>query len=214
MTERSFAKALHAHTRLVHERTEHSSLMDGLVDGARPLSEWTRLLGQLSYVYDALERVGRDLAEDPVAGPFVDHRLDRSAALTADLTYLDGPDWRDRAQPLSTTTAYVEAVEATRDRPGAYVVHHWTRYLGDLSGGQALRVLLGRQFALGRPGLEFYHFDDIGPVKPYKDRYHAHLDALDPPPAERAALFAEAERAFELNGALFAELDAGVVTAR
>lgn len=214
MTERSFATALHAHTRLVHERTEHSPLMDGLVDGTRTIGDWTRLIGQLTHVYDALERVGRDLQDDPVAGPFVDQRLDRTAALAADLIHLDGPDWRERARPLPATAAYVQAIEATWDRPGAYVVHHWTRYLGDLSGGQALRVLLGRQFTLGRTGLEFYHFDAIGPVKPYKDGYHARLDALDPPPAERAALLAEAERAFELNGALFAELDAGVVAAR
>ena len=69
---------------------------------------------------------------------------------------------------------------ATASRPhaqgGALVAHNYARYLGDLSGGQAVGKILDRTFDLSGARLAFYEFP-MRP-KPYKDSYRAKLDAL------------------------------------
>ncbi|MGA7054843.1 MAG: biliverdin-producing heme oxygenase, partial [Mycobacterium sp.] len=87
---------------------------------------------------------------------------------------------------------------------GALVAHHYTRYLGDLSGGQIIGKLLDRTFGLGGAGLAFYEFP-IRP-KPYKDAYRARLDGLSLDADEIACAVDEVKVAFRLNQALFDEL--------
>ncbi len=88
-----------------------------------------------------------------------------------------------------------------------FVAHHYTRYLGDLSGGQAIGRILARTYELDRPeGVRFYDFPAIPKPKPYKDGYRARLDALPLDEDEKAVVLAEVKATFDLNGALFAEL--------
>ncbi len=70
---------------------------------------------------------------------------------------------------------------------GLYVAHHYTRYLGDLSGGQAIGRILDRDFDLGGRGISFYSFESVPKPKPYKDAYRARLDALGTTPAGEGA---------------------------
>ncbi len=87
---------------------------------------------------------------------------------------------------------------------GALVAHHYTRYLGDLSGGQAIGKILDRTFDLGGAGLAFYEF----PVraKTYKDSYRARLDGLPLDADEIDRAVDEVKIAFGLNQAVFDEL--------
>lgn len=87
-----------------------------------------------------------------------------------------------------------------------YLAHAYTRYLGDLSGGQVARTMLVRHYGLGDSELSFYRFDGIDKVKPYKDDYRAALDAVPLSLSERDAVVDEAVLAFELNSDLFADL--------
>ena len=84
------------------------------------------------------------------------------------------------------------------------MAHHYTRYLGDLSGGQAIGRILNRTFELAGAGLAFYHFP-VRP-KPYKDAYRARLDALDLADDAIDRAVDEVRVAFSLNQALFDEL--------
>ena len=85
------------------------------------------------------------------------------------------------------------------------VAHHYTRYLGDLSGGQSVGRALHRAFDLNGAGLAFYDFP-IAKPKPYKDAYRARLDALDLRPADVDRVVEEVKVAFRLNQAVFDEL--------
>lgn len=97
--------------------------------------------------------------------------------------------------------------EATAQDPRLYVAHHYTRYLGDLSGGQAIGRILARTYELeGLDGIGFYDFPEIAKPKVYKDGYRARLDALPLDEAEHQFVLAEVQRVFGFNGALFAEL--------
>jgi hypothetical protein len=71
------------------------------------------------------------------------------------------------------------------------VAHHYTRYLGDLSGGQAIGRIIGREFGLdGGVGTAFYSFSEVPKPKLYKDAYRARLDALPLDDVQRARVLA------------------------
>lgn len=84
------------------------------------------------------------------------------------------------------------------------MAHHYVRYLGDLSGGQAIGRMLDRAFGLGGAGLSFYDFP-MRP-KPYKDAYRARLDELGLSSRENVRIVDEVKIAFGLNQAVFDEL--------
>lgn len=200
-----FSAALRERTRKAHEEAESSPFVRELLEGKQSRSDYVALAGQQYFVYQALEAVAEQLREDAVAGAFIAPELTRLPAIEADLDFLD-PGWRERLQPLPATQAYVETIRRTADWPGGFIAHHYTRYLGDLSGGQVIRTLLQRQFGFGADGVSFYLFADIEKLKRFKDAYREQLDAVPWDDAERERVLAEANVAFRCNEAVFVEL--------
>jgi heme oxygenase len=90
--------------------------------------------------------------------------------------------------------------------PGGFVAHHYTRYLGDIAGGQAIRRLLERTYGLTGPGSLFYHFDEIGPAPTFRDEYRRRLDEVPWNEDERSRIVQETLTAFECNIAVFSQL--------
>lgn len=190
-----------------HTSAENSGFMTQLLAGRSDVATYTLFLRQLAVVYEALESVGRELADHPVAGAVVDEALVRGAAIEADLDHLGGADWR--ALPVgASAVAYAERIRATRDDAALYLAHHYTRYLGDLSGGQAIGRILQREYDVADEGVTFYAFAAIPKPKPYKDAYRAALDALPLDDAAKQRVVDEVRTAFALNEALFAEMAA------
>ena len=107
-----------------------------------------------------------------------------------------------RARSIHLPQRYRDRLESVRG--GALLAHHYTRYLGDLSGGRVIRRALDRAFNLSGVGLAFYDF----PMQPksYKDAYRARLDALDLQTEKFDEVVTEVKVAFRLNQALFDEL--------
>lgn len=190
-------------TANAHDEAEHSPFMDDLLSGRSGREEFVRLTGQLWFVYDALESACRAHADDPRISPLIDRRLERLPALEADLSTLLGEDWRDRLAPRPATSAYTHRLRTCA--PHELAAHHYTRYLGDLSGGQVIPTMLRRHYDLTE-GMSFYSFDEIDKIKPYKDAYRARLDDLPLDEAERQQFLEEAVEAFVLNTAMFDDL--------
>ncbi|MTV25220.1 biliverdin-producing heme oxygenase [Nitriliruptoraceae bacterium ZYF776] len=208
VTAPGFAAALRAATAEAHERAESTRFVADLMEGRLEVDAYAGLLGQLRHVYAALESVGDGLATDPVAGPFVDEDLRRLAHLERDLTDLVGGDWPAAATPRPATARYVARLREVADWPGGFVAHHYTRYLGDLAGGQAIRAAVRRHYGLeGDVGTRFFVFDRIEKPKVWRDAYRARLDALPLDADERTRVAAEAVHAFELNTELFLDLE-------
>ncbi|QMW65616.1 biliverdin-producing heme oxygenase [Mumia sp. ZJ1417] len=194
-------------SRAEHTSAESSTFMSELLEGRSSVEAYTVFLRQLASVYDALETVGRDLAGDAVAAAVVDEALMRADAIDADLRVLAGDSWRDL--PVGpAATAYAERIAATRDDAVLYLAHHYTRYLGDLSGGQAIGRILQREYGLVEGGVSFYDFPEIPKPKLFKDGYRANLDALPFDSATKQRVVDEVKVAFALNEALFAEMSA------
>ena len=90
--------------------------------------------------------------------------------------------------------------------PGAFVAHHYTRYLGDLTGGPTLARLLEDRFGFDTNGVLFTIFDQVADPAAFEDTYRAQLDAAPWSDAEREAVLAEVDLAAGLDRALVASV--------
>ncbi|TNM31241.1 biliverdin-producing heme oxygenase [Streptomyces sedi] len=211
-TPAPFSALIRRASHAQHEAAHDSSFMDDLLGGRLGVGSYRRYTEQLWFVYRALERPADALTGDPVAGPFVRPELFRVPPLERDLDYLhDGTGWRAAVAPLPSTARYAERIAEVADGwPGGYVAHHYTRYLGDLSGGQVVRNVAEKTWGLARrgDGVRFYVFEAIPNPAAFKREYRAALDAIAVDQAERERIVEECRLAFELNITLLRELAA------
>ncbi|MFE9247707.1 heme oxygenase (biliverdin-producing) [Streptomyces sp. NPDC007088] len=208
-TEIPFSAVIRSASHAQHTEAETSTFMSDLLGGRLGVSAYARYTEQLWFVYRSLEERSGALADDPVAGPFVRPELARLPELERDLTHLLGAGWQGRARALPATEAYARRIaECAREWPGGYVAHHYTRYLGDLSGGQIIRDRAERTWGFARKGdgVRFYVFEGIGSPTAFKREYRELLDALPLDEVERPRVVEECKRAFALNTAVFQEL--------
>lgn len=188
-------------SRAEHEAAETSTFMSELLAGRISPDGYAHFLGLLRRVYATMEAVGSELRDDPLAQAVVDPALERLAAIDEDRAH-----WGVVDADSPATDAYVQRLEDSRGWSGLFIAHHYTRYLGDLSGGQAIGRILAREYDLDGGGTAFYRFEQVPKPKPYKAAYRARLDLLDLAPADRHRIVTEVKAAFDLNGAVFAEM--------
>ncbi len=204
-----FSTVIRTASHAQHTEAETSMFMSAMLGGQLGVTAFRRYTEQLWFVYRALESAPATLADDPVAGPFIRPELARTAELERDLAFLGSPDWRAGLEPLPATAAYAERVEECARRwPGGFVAHHYTRYLGDFSGGQIIRGTAEKTWGFERKGdgVRFYVFEEIGNPAAFKREYRALLDALPVDDLEKQRVIEECKRAFALNTAVFREL--------
>ncbi len=175
----------------VHMEAERSPFMVALMKGDLPSEAYFDYIAQLAPIYEALEKWEGKL-------PFFDRRLDRFERIIADLEYVG------TRVVCNETIAYVKHIKKIiklRDEV-RLVAHHYTRYLGDLSGGQAIGALVARNLSIPPNFLSFYDFEDVGDRVRYKETYRENLDTLiDPKDHDR--FIQEVILAFEFNKKIF-----------
>ncbi|MFE6484028.1 heme oxygenase (biliverdin-producing) [Streptomyces sp. NPDC057757] len=192
-----------------HTEAENSGFISDLLGGGLGVEAYARYTEQLWYVYRALEAPAERLAGDPVAGPFIRPELFRVAEIERDLAHLRGADWRETVSALPATREYAARVEeCARNWTAGYVAHHYTRYLGDLSGGQIIRGTAEKTWGFARKGdgVRFYVFEGVANPAEFKRDYRARLDAIAVDDPEKRRVIEECGRAFDFNGAVFREL--------
>jgi heme oxygenase len=202
-------------TRADHRAAQGSGYLDRLAEGSLPLAAYTDLATQHYAIYETLEKAAASMAGEPSAGAFVFPELTRVPALAADLAFLTGvvesggqatSGGLGSAAVLPATVAYCERLRAVAfDRAPAFVAHHYTRYLGDLSGGQYLGPAIAAAYGLDGDGHRFFVFDGVDPGA-FRVRYRELLDQVDWSPAEQGEFLAEVAEAYRLNIAVLAEL--------
>ena len=117
--------------------------------------------------------------------------------------------------PTAATAKYVARVqEVARDAPELLVAHMYTRYLGDLFGGQMMGGMARRSLSLdaGR-GTAFYAFDEIPSTKEFIEDWYGKLNRLELTDAQRQAIIDEGNLVFALNIEVFEELEGNPVRA-
>lgn len=207
MSESPFSEVLRNATWSDHESAEDEGYLKALMAGRLSREAYGELVAQHYFAYVALDNASRALADDPVAGPFVFPVLYREEALIRDLETIYGADWRSRIEPSRPTRTLVARIEQVADCPGGYIAHHYTRYMGDLSGGQFIRMELQKIYGY-QPGggVDFYLFDEVGSLPRFKNDYRARLDALPVDEAEKQRIIGETRLAYQLNTEVLADL--------
>ena len=148
------------------------------------------------------------LKDDPIIGPLNMKELYRHRSLAKDCEYFYGDDWDKTIYPTEACQQYINRIrEVAHDETELLVGHHYTRYLGDLSGGQILRNIAKNALKLDDGGLDFYEFPEIENKKEFKNNYRATLNTLPVTESQVSAIVSEANYAFRLNMFMFDELD-------
>lgn len=209
----AFSDALRERTRTTHGHAEGATFMHDLMSGKGSREDYIALVVQHFYMYEALEAVSEHMADDPVAGRFITPHLTRIPALVADLDFLLGADWRSFSAPLPATARYVERIHEISGWAGGFVAHHYTRYLGDLSGGQHIYKVMQKRFGFDTNGVGFYLFDEIADPNAFKDTYREQLNSVDWDDAERERVIDEVMTAYRLNTEVFQDLSAAKAAA-
>lgn len=209
--ESAFAKALREATWAEHSSSEGATFMDDIMQNRSTLAEYKALVAQHYFMYVALERAAQQLTQDEHYAVFHPAALERLATLEEDLAYLFGANWRAEISPVPATEAYVARINelaAEQWLPGI-VAHHYTRYLGDLSGGQMIARSMAKQHGFEHDGIAFYDFTELGDIGEFKKHYRQALDTLGNSldEAERARMIEEVLTAYRFNTQTFIDLE-------
>jgi heme oxygenase len=126
-----------------------------------------------------------------------------------DLEYYYGSNWSSSIVLSEATKAYVERIQTiSNERPELLVAHAYTRYLGDLSGGQILKKIAQRAMNLSDgKGLSFYEFNEVKDEQEFKQNYKKALDSLGLDAVLADQIVAEANVSFTMNMKMFQELE-------
>ena len=161
------------------------------------------VMASLYHIYVALEEQIERNKENPAYAPlYFPEELHRRAALERDMAFWYGPRWEDAIPYTQATRRYVRRLhEVGRKEPELLVAHAYTRYLGDLSGGQVLKKIA--QKALDLPssgeGVDFFTFPNVASATKFKQLYRSRMNTLEMTPEVRQRVIEEAKAAFLLN---------------
>ena len=205
--EMTFSKEIKIGTKKSHSAAENTAFVKSFLRGVVSKDSYKVLVADLYFVYDAMEQEVRRLKDHPVVGKINLPELERVNNLERDLRYFYGPIWRGLIKPSEACERYVNRIrEVAKNEPELLVGHHYTRYLGDLSGGQILKNIAEKAMNLKGEGLYFYDFHKIDDAKIYKTKYRSILDELPLTESQQNALIVEANWAFRLNMNMFDQL--------
>ncbi|KAJ8613134.1 hypothetical protein CTAYLR_004768 [Chrysophaeum taylorii] len=203
--ESGLALALDDGTRKVHSVAENTQFVTGFFKGLAKRSSFARLTANLYFVYEAMERA-LDQSATPNARALDFEELRRVPSLEADMRFYFGDDWRRRVTPSPAARAYCYRIEEVKDSD---LLNLYSRYLGDLFGGQMMSGMASKSLGLADDGLAFYSFADIPDTRAFIDRWYSGLNELgsEMTSAQHQAIVDEANVVFRLNIDVFNELE-------
>ena len=205
----SLATQLREGTSKSHSMAENVSFVKSFLGGVVDKDSYRKLVSNLYFVYSAMEEAMERNKQNPLILPIYFTELNRCKSLEKDLEYYYGSDWRNSISISDATQLYVDRINVlSRERPELLIAHAYTRYLGDLSGGQILKKIAQRAMNLpSGEGLAFYDFDQVVDEQEFKQNYKKALDSLSLDSKLADQVIAEANLSFNMNMRMFQELD-------
>uniref|UniRef100_A0A8C3VVZ7 Heme oxygenase 1 n=1 Tax=Catagonus wagneri TaxID=51154 RepID=A0A8C3VVZ7_9CETA len=198
-------------TKEAHDRAENTQFVKDFLKGNIRKELFKLATAALYFTYSALEEEMDRNRDHPAFAPlYFPVELHRREALIKDLEYFYGEDWEEQAQCSKATRKYVERIHYVgQNEPELLVAHAYTRYMGDLSGGQVLKKVAQRALKLPSTGegTQFYLFENVDNAQQFKQFYRARMNALDLNLKTKEKIVEEANKAFEYNMQVFNELD-------
>ncbi|MEG3935903.1 MULTISPECIES: heme oxygenase (biliverdin-producing) [unclassified Microcoleus] len=201
-----------------HTTAENTAFMKCFIKGIVEREPLRKLFADLYFVYSALETALQNHVNHPIIGTLYFPELNRTENLACDLAFYYGENWREEITASPAGSVYRDRIQTlSATDPVLLIAHAYTRYMGDLSGGQSLKNVI--RSALSLPpdqGTNFYEFSQISTPEArrvFKERYRQTFDEfpVDADTIER--IVAEANTAFTLNQDVMHELEADVKAA-
>ena len=212
----ALAGQLREGTKKSHTMAENTGFVACFLKGVVEKTSYRKLISDLYFVYKAMEEeIDRLVQEDhPVIKHIGFKELFRRQTLEKDLEFYYGNNWLDQIKISDSAQSYVNRIRlVANESPELLVGHHYTRYIGDLSGGQILKKIAKKALNLrGDDGLNFYEFKLIEDEKLFKKSYSETLNKLPIDQKIADNIIDEANEAFAYNMKMFRELEGNLIS--
>ena len=213
----ALARQLREGTQKSHTMAENTGFISCFLKGVVEKDSYRKLLADLYFVYSAMEDEIGKLCEQqhPVIAPIGFKELYRKETLEKDLEFYYGAKWLNFLKASPSAQSYVQRIkEIAKIKPELLIGHHYSRYIGDLSGGQLLKKITQKAMNLeDNEGLNFYNFEQIKDEKAFKIKYKSTLDTLPIDQNMANSIVEEANLAFKYNMDIFNELEGNLIAA-
>jgi heme oxygenase len=211
----NLAIKLRSGTQQAHTAAENVGFMKCFLQGVVNQGCFAQFLANLYYIYSELEAAIERHKEHSVIREIYFPQLYRQKFLIQDMVFYYGNEWHRQITPSPVTRNYIARIqEISTHRPILLVGHAYTRYMGDLSGGQMLQKIAQSALKLNQyEGTSFYNFEQIPDKKAFKEQYRQILDALPIDTATAEMIVQEANYAFQFNLQMAQELEEGLIKA-
>nr|YP_009391258.1 Heme oxygenase [Dipterocladia arabiensis]ARW59402.1 Heme oxygenase [Dipterocladia arabiensis] len=209
----NLAQQLREGTTKSHSMAENVSFVKSFLGGVVDKSSYRKLVANLFFIYVAIEEQ-MEKNKDHLAVKFIYFpELFRKSSLMEDLDYYYGSNWLNQIKPSLATQSYIDRINNIGcNQPELLIAHAYTRYIGDLSGGQILKKIAKNAMQLSSTkGTAFYDFHSIEDEKIFKDMYRNSLNNIPLTKEQIKQIISEANVAFNLNMKMFQELDSNLI---
>ena len=205
----NLAIKLRSGTQESHAMAENLGFMKCFAKGVVDRSCFAKFLSNLYFVYSELEAAIENNKNHPCVSVLYFPELNRKANLEKDLEFYYGSDWKKQIAPSTAAQNYISRIREVREKePELLLAHAYTRYMGDLSGGQMLQKVAQSTLKLeGYQGTSFYDFEQIPDKTEFKNKYRQALDMLPVDDKTADKIVAEANDSFRFNMHMAKELE-------
>ncbi|EJK70380.1 hypothetical protein THAOC_08269 [Thalassiosira oceanica] len=197
-------------TRKSHSIAENTQFVTGFFAG---------LADRDSYrIYEAME-ICMDTTNEERVKYLDSPQLRRLPSIRKDMDFFYaeelGSDWDKKIEPSQASKQYVARIqEISETKPHLLIAHQYTRYLGDLFGGQMMGGMAARSLDLNDgEGTEFYRFEGIESTSAFITEWYKDLNKLDLTEKQKEEIVDEANLVFALNIAIFQEIEGSPIKA-
>ncbi|MEA5514524.1 heme oxygenase (biliverdin-producing) [Nodularia sp. UHCC 0506] len=209
----NLASKLRLGTKKAHTMAENVGFVKCFLKGVVEKNSYRKLVANFYFIYSAMEEEMEKHRQHPIISKINFPQLNRKHTLEQDLSYYFGANWREEVKLSPAGEAYVQRIrEISQTAPELLIAHSYTRYLGDLSGGQILKNIAVTAMNLSEgQGTAFYEFADITDEKAFKAKYRQSLDELPLDDTTGDRIVDEANAAFGMNMKMFQELEGNLI---
>lgn len=201
-----FHDQIKASSDAAHAQAENAPFISALMAGALNSAAYRDYLVALAPIYSQMESLLQSRSESELLSHFNHRALDRLHFIEGDIAELDSTlSSTFSAQNLAAVQSYLSRL-TDQISDARLLAHHYIRYLGDLSGGQAISKLVARHYSIGPEALNFYNFEQIGDAVFYKKRYRDLLNLVPFTEEEKSEFLDEVSHLYRLSTAIFIEL--------
>lgn len=209
----NLAQQLREGTTKSHSMAENVSFVKSFLGGLVDKDSYRKLVANLYFIYDVMEEQIEYHKTNTAVKAIYFPQLYRKSSLEKDLKYYYGINWLDEIKPSPATQSYINRIrQISYNSPELLIAHSYTRYIGDLSGGQILKKIAKNAMQLpDNCGTSFYDFELIKDEKKFKDVYRESLNSIPLSKTQIDQIILEANTAFNLNMKIFQELNSNII---